>query len=114
MAMRANRFRPGVQGDAPRLKGGWGQTSKASRHERGYGKEWDKKRERKLREQPLCEYCLAKGKITPAKSVDHNIPKAEGGTDDWENLRSACDPCHKTKTAEESKRGAANARQLTR
>lgn len=114
MAMRANRFRPGVQGDAPRLKSGWAETSKASRQARGYGKEWDRLRKQVLKEEPLCRLCQRAGKVVPSAEVDHTVPKAEGGTDARSNLQGLCKPCHKAKTAEESKRGAANARLLTR
>ena len=50
-----------------------------------------------LREQPLCEDCLALGIVTAATDVDHR----DG--DQWnaapENLRSLCHKCHSTKTA---------------
>ncbi|EHS1339913.1 HNH endonuclease, partial [Escherichia coli] len=36
-----------------------------------------------------------------AKTVDHIIPKAHGGTDADCNLQSLCWPCHKAKTARE-------------
>lgn len=39
-----------------------------------------------------------------ATVVDHIQPVAEGGTDDLENLQSACDPCHDPKTQTEAKR----------
>ncbi|ELV2160624.1 HNH endonuclease [Escherichia coli] len=36
-----------------------------------------------------------------AKTVDHIIPKAHGGSDADSNLQSLCWPCHKAKTARE-------------
>ncbi|MBF4406127.1 HNH endonuclease, partial [Vibrio anguillarum] len=42
--------------------------------------------------------------ITAARDVDHIINKANGGTDDDANLQSICSPCHKEKTAKESRR----------
>lgn len=77
-----------------------------SRHERGYGTQWDKLRKRILiRDKYLCQVCLKQGIPTPAKQVDHIIPKAQLGTDDTDNLQSICIPCHKAKTkAETSKR----------
>lgn len=42
--------------------------------------------------------------MTKAASVDHVVPKAEGGTDDDDNLQSICEPCHAVKTAQESAR----------
>ncbi|EML2487243.1 HNH endonuclease [Providencia rettgeri] len=71
-----------------------------SRHERGYGSKWDKIRPRILqRDKHLCQNCLPRA--VEAKTVDHIIPKAHGGTDDDNNLQSLCWPCHKTKTATE-------------
>jgi 5-methylcytosine-specific restriction protein A len=52
----------------------------------------------------LCQVCLRTGDITKADSVDHIVPKAEGGTDDDDNLQSICVPCHTAKTAQESAR----------
>ncbi len=68
----------------------------ASRHKRGYGAAWDKLRKRILeRDKYLCQPCLIeRGRPTPATQVDHKQPKAHGGTDDPENLRSICRPCH--------------------
>ncbi|WP_372570373.1 HNH endonuclease [Ruegeria jejuensis] len=79
---------------------GWHSTS---RHERGYGYEWVKRRDRILaRDGYLCQPCLRKGRPTPAQEVDHIIPKAQDGTDDDKNLQSICTPCHKAKTKAEN------------
>lgn len=76
--------------------------SRESRHKRGYGTEWDKLRKRILeRDNYLCQPCLAKGRVTAAKAVDHITPKAKGGTDAEDNLRAICGPCHDDKTAED-------------
>lgn len=40
----------------------------------------------------------------PAVAVDHIVPKAEGGTDEDENLQAICKRCHKLKTEAESLR----------
>ena len=40
---------------------------------------------------------------------DHIIPKAEGGSDEDENLQTLCRSCHKQKTDAEKARGAARA-----
>lgn len=61
-------------------------------------------RSAKLSDQPLCEYCQAEGRLKAAAEVDHFIPLFQGGTDEWENLRSTCIPCHKAKSLRE--RGA--------
>lgn len=74
-----------------------------SRHARGYGYEWTKLRLHILRrDRYLCQICERQGRVTPATEVDHIVPKAQDGTDDWENLQSACTPCHKAKTKAEN------------
>lgn len=45
--------------------------------------------------------CQRAGVVREAKTVDHIIPKAHGGTDADNNLQSLCWPCHKAKTARE-------------
>ena len=60
-----------------------------------------------LRKQPLCEFCLARGDVTPANTVDHRL--AHKG--DWElftdpdNLQSLCEPHHTRTKAEIESRG---------
>lgn len=85
----------------PKPNGGWhGQPG--SRHERGYGHAWDKLRLTILaRDHHLCQPCLTEGRLTPARTVDHITPKAQGGTDEPENLRAICDACHADKTTAE-------------
>jgi 5-methylcytosine-specific restriction protein A len=78
----------------------WGDTS---RHARGYNTRWDKLRKRILaRDMHLCQPCLDAGIATPAREVDHITPKANGGTDDADNLQAICTPCHQDKTAREA------------
>lgn len=77
--------------------------SNKSRHERGYGHQWDKLRKVILtRDSYLCQACKAKGRITAASQVDHVKVKAKGGTDDPANLRSLCAPCHVDKTTRDN------------
>ncbi|MEW7867484.1 HNH endonuclease [Aeromonas diversa] len=77
-----------------------------SRHQRGYGKEWESRRAEVLkRDRGLCQECLSKGRVTPATTVDHIIPRVQGGTDEDGNLRSLCKSCHASKTAREGRRG---------
>ncbi|AOT26252.1 HNH endonuclease [Vibrio anguillarum] len=86
---------------------GWVRTQakKGSSSQRGYGYAWRIKRARILeRDSFLCQVCLSNGIITAARDVDHIINKANGGTDDDANLQSICSPCHKEKTAKESRR----------
>ena len=86
--------------------------SKESRHKRGYGAAWDKKRKRVLeRDGGLCRcaHCAKSGRIRIATEVDHVINKAKGREmgwteeqiDDEENLAAINSECHKRKTQEE-------------
>jgi 5-methylcytosine-specific restriction protein A len=86
----------------PKQRTGW---SKLSRHARGYGNDWYKLRARVMeRDKWLCQSCLEKGYVTPAKQVDHIIPKSEGGQSTEQNCRALCHKCHVLKTASESHR----------
>lgn len=91
-----------------RTQSNWGkyQQRNGSTTERGYGHAWRERRAEALqRDNYLCQICLAKGYLTPATEVDHIINKANGGTDDLENLQSICSACHKIKTQTESHGG---------
>lgn len=86
--------------------GTFADARRGSRHERGYGSEWDRTRKRILRrDHGLCQVCLSIGRYTPADQVDHIINKARGGTGADENLQSICRPCHQAKTAAEAMKG---------
>jgi len=54
------------------------------------------------RDYYLCQPCQQKGYVTRANAVDHILPKANGGTDDMNNLQAICHECHEAKTIEES------------
>lgn len=72
-----------------------------TRQQRGYGAEWERLRKTVLhRDKHLCQPCLAKTpqRLTPANQVDHIKAKANGGTDELDNLRAICGPCHALKT----------------
>jgi 5-methylcytosine-specific restriction protein A len=43
--------------------------------------------------------CEAKGRITPARELDHIIALVNGGTNDEDNFQGLCRPCHVEKTA---------------
>lgn len=93
------------------LASGWMDERRGSSTERGYGGRWRKLRDRIMRrDKALCQPCMGKGRVMPAVAVDHIVPKAEGGTDADENLQAICEPCHKLKTENESKRARANRR----
>jgi hypothetical protein len=56
----------------------------------GYGYRWQQLRLRILaRDRHVCHYCGG-----PARTVDHVVPKIEGGTDDPGNLVAACSSCN--------------------
>lgn len=92
---------------------GW-QHDRRSRHERGYGTAWDKKRKVILkRDNYLCQCDDCKGgalRVRPASEVDHRIGKAEwqrrfgnlDGCDDDSNLQAIHPACHAAKTQRES------------
>ena len=91
---------------APRTTLWKGDSSRGSRHERGYGWEWEKLRAKILdRDEGLCQPCIEKGRTNLADQVDHRTPKSQGGTDDESNLQSICTPCHDEKTRREMRGG---------
>ena len=97
---------PGYCSKHEQQASGWARSSTKSTTERGYGYAWQKKRERILaRDCGLCQPCRRQGRVTPANDVDHIVQKADGGTDDDENLQSICHDCHKAKTIAERRRG---------
>lgn len=65
---------------------------------------------RRLRHEPLCRDCKARGQTTAATVPDHIVPLAFGGTDADDNIQCLCDECHAIKTAAEgaATQGAAN------
>lgn len=86
---------------------GWqSDRLRGSRHQRGYGADWQRLRaEVLLRDKGLCQPCLEAGRVTAAREVDHIKAKARGGTDELINLQAICPACHAKKTARESRRG---------
>lgn len=64
--------------------------------ERGYGYTWQVRRLVILeRDRRRCHYC---GQL--ADSVDHVLPKIDGGTDDPTNLVACCTPCNSRRSLE--------------
>lgn len=89
--------RPTGQGRCPCIKPWEGSTRSGTNNAA-----WKKLRAAKLRTNPICEHF---GCIRPAEQVDHIKPRAEGGTDAWDNLRSLCVPHHQQKTSADAHRG---------
>lgn len=58
--------------------------------QRGYVADWRKLRAELLAEHPFCAWCGA----TKNLSVDHIVPRAQGGADDRSNLRVLCFRCN--------------------
>lgn len=95
---------PNLKAQRGRSSRNWTATTRQSRHQRGYGWEWEKLRARILdRDKHLCQPCLRNDRVTPATEVDHRLAKHLGGTDDDANLEAICNPCHKVKTAREGR-----------
>jgi 5-methylcytosine-specific restriction protein A len=67
-------------------------------------KAWLQLRALKLANDPLCEYCKARGKATPAREVDHwrAVITHPHLALEYDNLRAACTPCHSSKTRAEN------------
>jgi 5-methylcytosine-specific restriction protein A len=61
---------------------------------RGYDAKWEKTRVVFLEYHPKCMNC----RVFPAVDVDHIIAKRDGGSDEWNNLRSLCHSCHSART----------------
>lgn len=73
---------------------------------------WRSLRRRKLKTNPLCERCEAKGFVVPATVVNHRIPH-KGDLKlfwDWDNLESACADCHDGPIQSEERTGRPNDR----
>ena len=67
---------------------------------RGYDARWRESRAIFPKQHPLCAFCQAEGKITPATVVDHIIPHRGDKTLFWDqaNWESLCKECHDSKT----------------
>jgi 5-methylcytosine-specific restriction endonuclease McrA len=65
-------------------------------------KQWRGLRQRALaRDHHLCQYCLVRGVVTPANTVDHVVPiEIDAGLATIAgNLATICKDCHRRKTA---------------
>lgn len=74
--------------------------AKKLRAEAYNSQKWKKLRETYLKNNPLCEECLKKGKVTPATSVHHKVSPFKNGEInynlllDYNNLESVDHECH--------------------
>lgn len=71
------------------------QAPRPSAAAQGYGAKWRALRARYLKLHPRCEWV---GCDAAATDVDHIIPKAQGGGDEWDNLQALCHSHHSRKT----------------
>jgi 5-methylcytosine-specific restriction protein A len=67
---------------------------------RRYGRTWKQIRSAFLASHPLCEMCIAEGRLTPATLVHHKRKLTDGGTNDEDNLQALCLECHSRLHAE--------------
>lgn len=88
----------------PRLKNNQPTLKPVENYGQGRGgRPWRRiKKQVHERDQWICCRC---GMITMNLECDHIVNKAQGGTDDLENLQSLCKKCHDEKSHEESKAG---------
>ena len=77
------------------------QCPRATSAQRGYDRQWRKRRKSYLARHPLCVLCDACGYVEQATQVDHVVPLARGGADTDDNLQALCAMCHSRKTARE-------------
>ena len=65
-------------------------------------KRWRELRARYREAHPLCERCLAEGRVSPTVDIHHREPVESAKTDydmqrlcfDWNNLQALCVACH--------------------
>jgi 5-methylcytosine-specific restriction protein A len=72
---------------------------RGSAGKRGYGAKWRKLRDHLLAAHPYCATCHHAGTKDNPLSVDHIVPKSEGGTDALSNLRVLCLRCNQQRNA---------------
>ncbi|MBQ9664807.1 MAG: HNH endonuclease [Oscillospiraceae bacterium] len=70
---------------------------------RGYGRAWQKARQRYLAAHPLCVECMKEGKYVKATDVDHIIPHRGDKRLFWDegNWQALCHSHHSIKTRNE-------------
>lgn len=81
------------------------ERERGSAHERGYDARWREARLRYLQSHPLCVACLAAGRVTAGRVVDHIVDHKGDPVLFWDesNWQTLCDftsafNCHGVKT----------------
>ena len=72
----------------------YNKYTRSNNHNKRYGREWKRIRDRYANSHPLCEMCLKEGRYTPMTEVHHILPIKQGGTNENSNLMSLCHSCH--------------------
>jgi 5-methylcytosine-specific restriction protein A len=91
--------------EAPHGVGGAAPRAPTARTPTRQDRAWRRVRAERLRIEPNCRACAAKGRIVPAGEVDHVQPVSEGGPLlDLANTMSLCQPCHADKSMQDRAR----------
>lgn len=69
-------------------------------------RQWLAIRDRRRRDNPLCQACEEKGFVTVGRVIDHIIPIDEDPSLalEYNNTQNLCHSCHSWKTAQDKKR----------
>lgn len=79
--------------------GSFADRSRGTRHQRGYGADWDVRRLRILaRDAGVCQPCARHDIVHAGTQVDHKVPREQGGSEDDSNLQVICRVVHQAKT----------------
>jgi hypothetical protein len=65
------------------------KESRGNSSSRGYDARWERFRRAFLIRNPLCEYCMARGHVTPATVCDHDLPHDADPELFWDNTFTA-------------------------
>jgi 5-methylcytosine-specific restriction protein A len=78
----------------------WANWNRGTSTERGYGAVWRRLRAEVLRgAQYRCVPCRREGRFSVADEVHHIVARADGGSDELDNLEAICLACHRKRTA---------------
>ena len=77
-----------------------------SAYQRGYGRRWQRLRQKYLQENPLCTECYKYSVMTPSREVHHIEPHNNNPEllFDEQNLMALCKSCHSKMTGQERRK----------